>query len=104
MANLALTLLIYHTLGWMSWQERGVSLYRPKVDHRVVTCVPHSREFPNITRFSNLFITNSRVLPKNIFLLPCGEYFRKLTYIIPTYVVLEYLLISWPGSWLATRH
>ena len=30
-----------------------------------MTCVPPSREFINITRFSNLFITNSRVLHEN---------------------------------------
>ena len=45
---------------------------------------PPSREFLNITRFSNLFITNTRVFFENIFLLFCGEYSRKLPCILPT--------------------
>ena len=40
--------------------------------------------FLNITRFFNLFITNYRVLHENIFLLPCGEYSRRLSCILPT--------------------
>ena len=64
--------------------KEGILYSQAKADNRVVTCVPHSREFINITRFSNLFITNSRVLYENIFLLPCGEYSRRLPCILPT--------------------
>ena len=46
-------------------------------------CPPY-REFLNITRYFNLFITNSRVLHENIFLLPCGEYSRRLPCFLPT--------------------
>ena len=46
-------------------------------------CPPY-REFLNITRYFNLFITNSRVLHENIFLLSCREYSRRLSCIRPT--------------------
>ena len=64
--------------------KEGILYSQAKADNRVVTCVPHSREFINITRFSNLFITNSRVHHENIFLLPCEEYSRRLPCILPT--------------------
>ena len=48
----------------------------------MVTCVPPSKESLNITRFSNLFITNSRVLHENIFLLLCEEYSRRMSCIV----------------------
>ena len=106
--RLTLALLQYnstqHTLSlWLSqhspfssimlldrWHSKeGVLYLQAKADHRMMTCVLPSREFLNITRFFNLFITNSRVLHKNIFSLPCGKYYRKLPCILLTFNMFD---------------
>jgi len=47
---------------WMAWQVRGISIYRARGDHEVVTSVPHSRDFLDITILSIYFIIKSRLL------------------------------------------
>ena len=54
-AILALTLLIYHTLGWMACQRERGSIYRARENHEVVTSVTHSRNFLDITTLFHLF-------------------------------------------------
>ena len=83
-AILPLTLLIYHALIQMAWQGGG-PLFIGQGGSQGGEMCPPSRDFLNITRFYNLFITNSRVLHENIFLLPCGEYSRRLPCILPTF-------------------
>ena len=56
-------------------------------------CTP-SREFLNITRFSNLFITNSRVFYVNIFLLSCEEYFIRLPCILLIFNIFDNYIIK----------
>ena len=68
----------------MAWQVRGVSIYRAREDHEVVTSVPHSRDFLDITILSIYLLSNLDYSMVNILLLHSVEHYRRLPCLLST--------------------